>query len=223
MQYRKLAQTDMTVSAVALGAWAIGGGPWWGENDDDLSVRAIHAALDAGINLIDTAPVYGFGHSEEVVGRALKGRREKVILSTKCGLWWHSQTGGFSFELDGRKVYRNLGPDTIRQEVEHSFRRLGTDYIDILHTHWQEEQPGHTPIPDTMDCLMELRRQGKIRAIAVSNASCGQMDEYRAHGILSANQPHFSMLDREIEANLVPYCLAHDISILAYSHWCRGC
>lgn len=118
MRMRKIGTTDIEASVVALGAWAIGGGPWWGESDDRKSIEAIHAALDAGVNMIDTAPVYGWGRSEEVVGKAIRGKRDKVILATKCGLWWHDDRGSLFFELEGHAVKRFLRPEGIKKEVE---------------------------------------------------------------------------------------------------------
>lgn len=217
MIYRTIGNTDMKVSAIGLGTWAIGGGPWWGTTDDAESIRTIHAAIDAGINLIDTAPVYGFGKSEEVVGKAVKGRRDKLIISTKCGLWWNDTRGSFFFEQEGKKVNRSLRPDTLRLEIEQSLKRLDVDYIDIYHTHWQAMPPENTPIAETMECLLKLKAEGRIRSIAVSNADCAQMDKYRQAGSIDANQPRYSMLDRTIETELVPYCLKHNISILVYS------
>jgi len=217
MKYRKLGSSDLNVSAVALGTWAIGGGPWWGDSDDAESIRAIRASLEAGINLIDTAPVYGFGHSEEIVGRAIHGCRDKVVLATKCGLWWDDETGTIHFEQNGRTVRRCLEPRTLRIEVEASLRRLGTDFIDLLQTHAQALEPFKTPIEDTMACLMELRQEGKIREIGVSNCTPDEMDEYRAAGVLVSNQPRYSILDRTIEKELLPYCREHDIAVLAYS------
>ena len=217
MQFRDIGGSGIKASAVAIGTWTIGGGTWWGEVDDNESVKTIHAALDAGINLIDTAPMYGWGLSEEVVGRAVKGRRDKVILSTKCGLWWHDGRGAFFFELEGTKVNKCLRPETIKTEIEDSLRRLGTDYIDVYHTHWQAEEPDKTPIAETMGYLTKLKEEGKIRSIAVSNADPGQMDEYRAVGGIDANQPHYSMLFKNIETDILPYCVKNNISILAYS------
>jgi len=217
MIYRAINGTNMKVSAIGLGTWAIGGGPWWGITDDAESIRTIHAAIDAGVNLVDTAPVYGFGKSEEVVGKAIKGYRDKVVISTKCGLWWNNVRGSFFFELDGKRVNRSLRPDTLRVEVEQSLKRLGVDCIDIYHTHWQAMPPEKTPIVETMECLLKLKTEGKIRSIAVSNADCAQMDEYRQAGAINANQPHYSMLDRTIETRLVPYCLKHNINLLVYS------
>lgn len=217
MIYRAIGSTEMKASAIGLGTWAIGGGPWWGTTDDAESIRTIHAAIDAGINLIDTAPVYGFGRSEAVVGKAIKGRRDKLIISTKCGLWWKDKRGSFFFEQEGKKVNRCLRPDTLRLEIEQSLKRIGIDGIDIYHTHWQAMPPENTPITETMECLLKLKAEGKIRSIAVSNADCAQMDEYRRAGSIAANQPRYSMLDRTIETELVPYCLKHNISMLVYS------
>lgn len=217
MRLRKLGNTNLQVSAVALGTWAIGGGPWWGETNDAESIRTIQAALDAGINFIDTAAVYGFGRSEEVIGKAIQGRRDRVVLATKCALWWKDTRGSLFFSQDGHDVRRSLRPETIREEIELSLRRLQTDYIDLYQTHWQSVEPDFTPIADTMACLTQLKKQGKIRAIGVSNASIEQMDQYRAAGVLDSAQPRYSMLDRTIESGITAYCIKHNISILAYS------
>lgn len=217
MRTRRIGTTDIEASVIAFGAWAIGGGSWWGETDDNESVRAIHAALDAGVNLIDTAPVYGWGRSEEVVGRAIAGRRNEVVLATKCGLWWHDQRGPFFFELEGRTVRRFLRPDAIRREIEDSLQRLGTEYIDLYQTHWQTTEPEKDPIAETMQCLVRLKEEGKIRAIGASNVDIGHIEQYRAVGVLDAIQPRYSMLDRGIEQDLLPYCREHNISTLVYS------
>jgi methylglyoxal reductase len=217
MQYRTLGKTNISASAVALGTWAIGGGPWWGDSDDNQSIKAIQAAVDAGVTLIDTAPAYGFGHSEEIVGKAIKGQRDKLILSTKCGLWWQDERGTSFFEMGDKHVKRCLLPATIAEEVEISLRRLGTDYIDLYHTHWQSEDLDKYPIEDTMQCLMKLKEEGKIRAIAASNVDLEHIKQYQAAGILDAIQPRYSMLDREIEKEILPYCQASGISALAYS------
>ncbi|HPA16716.1 MAG TPA: aldo/keto reductase [Verrucomicrobiae bacterium] len=217
MEMRRLGSSGIGVTAVGLGTWAIGGGPWWGTTNDEQSIRAIHASLDAGINLIDTAPAYGFGHSERIVGRAIRDRRDRVVLATKCGLWWKDGTGSVFFEQSGKTVRRSLDPRTIRIEVEESLRRLGTDRIDLMQTHWQATPDAPTPIADTMACLTQLRAEGKIRAIGVSNATPAQMDEYRAAGDLAACQPRYSMLDRKIEADVLPYCRDQGIAALVYS------
>ncbi len=217
MKYRQLGQTDIKISAVALGAWAIGGGPWWGDSDERESIDTIHAALDAGITLIDTAPIYGYGISETVVGKAMKGKRDKFVLATKCGLWWKDRRGSHFFDQGERSVMRSLRPDTIRIEIEDSLRRLDTDTIDLYQTHWPAIDPDKTPIADTMACLLKLQEEGKIRAIGVSNANPEVMESYRSSGIISSNQPRYSMLDRKIESDILPYCRKRSISVLAYS------
>jgi methylglyoxal reductase len=217
MRTRKIGTTNIEASVVAIGAWAIGGGTWWGESDDKQSIRAIHAGIDNGVNLIDTAPAYGWGRSEEVVGKAIHDRRDKVILATKCGLWWHDDTGKTFFELEGYTVKRTLGPKTIRRELELSLKRLQTDYIDLHQTHWPSLDPENEPIAETMECLLKLKEEGKIRAIGASNVDVSQVKEYQAAGVLDAIQPRYSMLDRSIEQELIPYCSAQNISSLVYS------
>lgn len=226
VKYRSLGRSGIEASVIGVGAWAIGG--WmWGGADEAESVRAIQAAIDAGVNLIDTAPVYGFGLSEEIVGKAIRDRRNKVVLATKCGLVWHEKRGEFFFASDEKhpteegqiKVYRRLAPETIRREVEWSLKRLGTDRIDLLQTHWQDTI---TPIADTMHTLMELKKEGKIRAIGCSNATPEQMDEYRAAGQLDVDQELFSMLDRKHQRENLPYCAKHKIAFFAYSPLAQG-
>ncbi|MBU1097563.1 MAG: aldo/keto reductase [Bacteroidetes bacterium] len=225
MRYRKLGNTDISASVIALGTWVMGG--WmWGGADDDQSIKTIHASLDFGINFIDTAPIYGFGRSEKIVGKAIKGRRSEVVLATKCGLRWDVEKGDFYFNSDERgvnsenhiyKVYKYLHPDSIRTELENSLRRLNTDYIDLYQTHWQEST---TPIEDTMAELVKLKEEGKIRAIGASNASVEQLKKY---GNLDADQEKFNMLERKSEENgNVSYCYEHDIAILAYSPLAQG-
>ncbi|MGB8277956.1 MAG: aldo/keto reductase [Methylovirgula sp.] len=201
--------TKLTPSRLALGAWAIGG--WmWGGSDDRESIRAIHSALDRGITLIDTAPVYGFGHSEEIVGAALAegGRRDKVMIATKLGLDWR----------DGR-VFRNASNARIQKEIEDSLRRLRTDVIDIYQVHWPDP---NTPIEETAETLAGLHKAGKIRAIGVSNFSVAQMDAFRAVAPLHTSQPPYNLFEREAEAEVLPYCRDHDIATLAYGPLCRG-
>ncbi|MDY0092058.1 MAG: aldo/keto reductase [Candidatus Vecturithrix sp.] len=217
MKMRTIGSTAIHASVVALGTWAVGGGTWWGDSDDQQSVKAIHAAIDAGVNLIDTAPVYGWGRSEEVVGKAIHDRREKVVLATKCGLWWHDDTGKTFFEMEGHTVKRTLRPEMIRQEVEFSLKRLQTDYIDLYQTHWPSLDPEHEPIADTMECLLQLKKEGKIRAIGASNVDIAMIKEYQAVGVLDAIQPRYSMLDRAIEQEVLPYCIKQNISTLVYS------
>ena len=217
MNYKNIGSSGIECSVIALGAWAIGGGPFWGKTDDNESMRTIDTALEAGINFIDTAPGYGFGKSEEIIGQSIKGRRDKVVISTKCGLWWKDERGAFKFELAGNKVNICLRPETIKIEVEDSLRRLDTDYIDILHTHWQSVEPDITPISETMDCLMELKREGKIRAIAASNVTLEDVRDYMKAGTLDAVQQKYSMLDRKIEDEFLLFCRENNISVLVYS------
>jgi len=226
MQYRPLGASGIEASVVGLGAWAIGGWLWGGTNESD-AIAAIRAAIDEGINLVDTAPVYGYGLSEQIVGKAIAGRREKVVLATKCGLLWDRQKIDFSLYRDGKDRTKapsivevnDLSGRSIREEVELSLRRLGTDYIDLYQTHWQDPS---TPIPETMACLCKLRDEGKIRAIGVSNATLQQIEEYRAVGVLDSDQEPYSMIDRRIGAERLPYCRRNNIAVLAYSPLAQG-
>jgi methylglyoxal reductase len=226
MQMRPLGQTGIEASAVAFGAWAIGG--WmWGGADEGESIDAIHASLDSGVNFIDTAPIYGFGRSEEIVGKAIRRRRDQVILATKCSMVCNPNVGEPKFRCDGLGANPNgiipvhiyLGPDSIREEVEQSLRRLRTDYIDLYQTHWQEAT---TPIEDTMGALLDLKQQGKIRAIGVCNATLDQIKQYTAAGQLDSDQECYSMLDRQIEGSQLPYTRQENIAVLAYSPLARG-
>jgi len=197
MKFRLLGSSGIEASTVGLGTWAIGG--WmWGGTDEKQSIDAIHAALDAGINLIDTAPAYGFGRSEELVGKAICDRRDRVVLATKCGQRWDVTKGEFLHtEPGGRRFYRYLHPEGIRTEIEQSLKRLQTDYIDLYQTHWQDST---TPIEETMECLLQLKAEGKIRAIGVCNADLEQIDRYRAVGLLDTDQELFNMLDQPTPA-----------------------
>jgi len=214
MRYKKLGKTQIEISEIGLGTWAIGGGPWWGSSDEKQSIQAIEASIDCGINLIDTAPAYGFGYSEEVVGKAIHGKRDKIVLSTKCGLWWQDEQNNFAFEFDGRKVYKSLKAETIKKELEISLKRMNTDYIDIYHTHWPDVT---TDIEETALCLRSLQKEGKIRAIAVSNANIEECKQYITRCELSSNQLKYSMLDRSCENGMTDFCCENEISILAYS------
>lgn len=211
MEYTLLDGTGIRVSRVALGTWAIGG--WlWGGTDVDDAVRAVHEALDAGITTIDTAAVYGFGLSEEIVARALKERRvarDQVVIATKCGMEWDEHAN----------VWRNSRPERIRQEIEDSLRRLQTDYVDLYQVHWPDP---NTPVAETARALAELHQQGKIRAIGVSNYRPPLMDQWRQVAPLHSSQPPYSLLDRRIEADTLPYCREHGIAVLAYSPLARG-
>ncbi len=217
MKYRPLGDSGISASIVGLGAWVLGGGAVWGRDTDDAeSVRAIHTALDLGVTLIDTAPAYGWGRSEEVVGRAIRGRRDRVVLATKCGLWWDDARGSFFTEFDGKKLYRSLRPDTIRIEVENSLRRLGTDRIDLYQTHWPSCPPEATPVADTMAVLLDLKARGKIRAIGAANVSPAEVEEYARSGPLASVQFRYSMLHREAEKELLPACMRRGTATITY-------
>lgn len=201
---------DKPVTRIALGTWAIGG--WmWGGPDDDNAIRTIHRALDNGINFIDTAPVYGFGHSEEVIGRALEGgRRKDVVLATKLGLAW----------TDDHKVYRDSRPERVRKEVEDSLRRLKTDVIDLEQVHWPD---GKTSVEETAHELEKLRQEGKIRAIGVSNFSVKDMESFAAITSISTIQPPYNLFERvTTERDILPYAKAHNAIVMAYGPLCRG-
>lgn len=199
---------DKPVSRVALGTWAIGG--WmWGGPDDDNAVRTIHRALDEGVDLIDTAPVYGFGHSEEVVGRALAEKPHKARVATKLALDWN----------DDHKPFRNSSPARIRKEVEDSLRRLRVETIDLEQVHWPDP---NTPIDETARELQKLHKEGKIRALGVSNYSPEQMDIFREVAPLASVQSPYNLFEREIEKDVLPYAKKHKLVQLAYGPLCRG-
>ena len=209
MERSAIAGTPLTVSRVAIGTWAIGG--WmWGGTDETESISTIRAALDHGINVIDTAPVYGFGRSEEIVGKAIaEGRlRDRVVIASKVGLEWK----------DG-KVFRNAGRGRIMREIEDSMRRLRTDYIDVYQVHWLDPL---VPIEETAAAMQTLFKQGKIRAIGVSNFSVEQMDQFRNVAPLHVLQSPYNLFEREIEADLLPYCRRNNISTFGYGALCRG-
>lgn len=217
MKTMEIGKSGIKTAAIGLGTWAIGGGVWWGDNDDNVSVRTIRNALDSGIGWIDTAPAYNLGHSEEVVGKALEGCRERAVLSTKCGLQWESKAGSFHKQIEGKDIYRDLSPAGIRKGLEESLRRLRTDHVDVLYTHWQSIEPALTPIAETMGELMKLKSEGKIRAIGASNVSVSHLEQYIRYGQLDVIQEKYSMLDRRLEQELLPFCEAHGISVQAYS------
>jgi methylglyoxal reductase len=217
MKYLPLGDSGLSASVIGFGAWAIGGGAvWGGESDDAESIKTITAALDAGINLLDTAPAYGWGHSERLIARAIADRRDEVLLATKCGLWWDDARGSYFTEFNGKSLYRSLRPDTIAIEVERSLRDLGTDRIDLYQIHWPAVEPEKTPIGETMAALLKLRDQGKIRAIGVCNLSPAELEEYRACGPVASNQFRYSMLSREPENEMLPLCRKHHLATLTY-------
>jgi methylglyoxal reductase len=217
MKQKPLGNSGIAASVVGLGAWVLGGGQLWGKDTDDAeSVRTIQAALDLGINLIDTAPAYGWGRSEQVVGRALKGRRDKAVIATKCGLWWEDSRGSFFADFDGKRMNRSLRPDTLKLEIENSLRRLDVDHIDLYQTHWPSMPPDLTPIADSMAVLLKLKDQGKIRALGVSNVTLQELKENVRCGPIATDQFRYSMLHREAEKEILPYCANHDIATLTY-------
>src|ERR1017187_2904417 len=206
-EYVDIPETPLQVSRVALGTWAMGG--WmWGGTDERSSLATIRAALDQGINLIDTAPVYGFGVSEEIVGRALVGLRARTIIATKVGLEWRD-----------REVHRNATRGRIMTEINESLRRLRTDYIDIYQVHWPDPL---VPIEETAGAMLELYDQGKIRAIGVCNFSVEQMQRFRRVAPLHVLQAPYNLFERGIEAELLPYCRANNIVTFGYGALCRG-
>jgi len=223
MQYRKLGNTDIEISAVAFGAWAIGG--WmWGGNDKADSIRAMHCAFDSGITSFDTAPVYGFGLSESLVGEALAGKRDQVQLFTKFGLRWDTEQGEYYFDTEDAngktlKIYKFAGKESIIKECEASLRRLRTDYIDLYQIHWPDAS---TPISETMEAVQKLMQDGKIRAAGVCNYSAEQVEEACKTVGLASNQIPFSMVKRDYEAAELPQAIEKGISILAYSPLQRG-
>jgi aryl-alcohol dehydrogenase-like predicted oxidoreductase len=209
MEYKVISCTEMNVSRIAQGTWAIGG--WmWGGTDERESIRTIHAALDKGINLIDTAPVYGFGVSEEIVGKAIeeRGHRERVFVATKVGLEWHNGS-----------VSRNSSRDRIRKEIQGSLRRLRTDYIDIYQVHWPDLA---VPIEQTAETMQALLEEGLIRAIGVSNYSPEQMDRFRSVSALHTVQPPYNLFERQIDRDMLPYVRGKNLSAFAYGPLCRG-
>ncbi len=213
MKLRKLGRSDLHLTPVGLGTWAMGGGDWkfgWGPQDDALSIRTIHEALDLGINWLDTAPVYGLGHCEDVVGRALKefkGRRP--IISTKCERCWDAD----------RQIVPCLKRASIRREIEDSLRRLGVDVIDMYQIHWP--QPDED-IEEGWAAIAELVREGKVRWAGVSNFNVTQLKRLQPIHPVAFLQPPYSMLNRGIEAELIPYCEAHDIGLIPYSPMQKG-
>lgn len=224
MQYRTLGRTDIQASVVTFGAWAIGG--WmWGGADRREAVEAIRASIDAGVTSIDTAPVYGQGLSEEIVAEALEGiPREKVQILTKFGMRWDIAKGVFAFDSQDNsgkpiKVYKYARKDGVIKECEDCLRRLKTDYLDLYQQHWPDTT---TPISETMEALAQLEQQGKIRAGAVCNYSALQVREAEQTYPIASDQVPYSMVRREIELELVPYCQNNNIAILAYSPLQRG-
>ncbi len=201
MDYRRLGKSELNVSVIGLGTWAIGG-KFWGHTDEAAAIAAIQKAIDSGINLIDTAPIYGEGHSEEMVGKAVKGHRHQVVIATKCGA-----------RFKGPDLVNDLTPKSIRKEVEVSLKLLGTDVIDLYQCHFPDP---NTPIEETMAEMAKMKAEGKIRAIGVSNFDAALLTKAQKVAQIASNQVGYSMLNRGIENELIPFCLEQDIGILAY-------
>jgi aryl-alcohol dehydrogenase-like predicted oxidoreductase len=224
MEYRKLGNTDLELSVITFGSWAAGGWMWGGTEHND-AVKAIQAAYDMGVTSIDTAPAYGQGTSEEIVGEAIKNiPREKVQILTKYGLRWDTKNGEFffsSFDNNQKPIdmYRYAGKEGIIKECEDSLRRLGTDYIDLYQIHWSDPT---TPIQETMEAVVQLIKDGKVRFAGVCNYDASQMEEAEKYISLVSDQVPYSMVNRKIESELVPYILKNKKSILAYSSMGKG-
>jgi aryl-alcohol dehydrogenase-like predicted oxidoreductase len=197
------------VSRVALGTWAIGGSEW-GAVPDDVAVATCLGALDRGINLIDTAPIYGHGRAEEMVGKALSahGRRQDFFIATKAGLSWNAAG-----------VFANSSVLRLKAELEDSLRRLGTDYIDLYQIHWPDTL---IPIAKTAALMAQFQREGKVRALGVSNFSVAQMQEFRAVAPLASNQPPYNIFERQIDGEILPWCAANGVAVLTWSSLCRS-
>jgi aryl-alcohol dehydrogenase-like predicted oxidoreductase len=207
MQTRQLGNSDLKITPIGIGAWAMGGAGWafsWGPQDDEESIGAIHAALDKGINWIDTAAVYGLGHSEEVVARAVKGRNPKPYVFTKCERIWG----------EDRQIRKSLKRDSIFQECENSLKRLQTDVIDLYQVHWPEPDED---IEEGWTALADLQKQGKVRWIGVSNFNAAQLARTQAIAPITSLQPPYSIIQPEIEADILPFCGKHNISVIVYS------
>ncbi len=209
MEYAKINGLDRAVSRIGLGTWSIGGF-MWGGTDERTAIATIREALERGINLIDTAPVYGLGRAEELVGEALAehGRRDEIVIATKVGLEWR-----------GTQVARNSSAARIAQEIDDSLRRLRTDYIDLYQVHWPDPL---VPIEETAAALFRLYSEGKIRAIGVSNFSLEQLNQFRSAAPLHSAQPPYNLFERAVEKDVLPYCRRHGVSTLTYGSLCRG-
>ncbi len=224
MEYRKLGNTDLELSVITFGSWAAGG--WmWGGSDEKEAINAIKASYEAGVSSIDTAPIYGQGHSEVIVGKAIKDiNRQNVKILTKFGMRWDENKGDFAFKSkdnNGRDIdiYKYASRESIIKECEDSLRRLGTDYIDLYQIHWPDIT---TPIEESMEAVQKLIDDGKVRYAGVCNYNVEQMKEARKYIHLASNQVPYSMVKRGIEDEVIPYTLTHDMGILAYSPLERG-
>ncbi len=220
MKKTVIGKSGIEATGIALGTWSMGGDAQWGAQDDSASLKAIHAAVENGINTIDTAPAYGFGYSEKLIGKALKELpREKLVIQTKCGFWWRDDEGAVIIERDGKVCRRNLSRRAIMIDVEESLKNLGTDYIDVYITHHQAREPFLVPVEETMDTLLELKKQGKIRAIGIFNCSEEEIRHYLACDPIDVLQERFSMLDQaKANANAyLPICEENGVTFEVFS------
>ncbi|MDQ3392787.1 MAG: aldo/keto reductase [Bacteroidota bacterium] len=223
MEYRDLGKSDIKLTEITFGAWAIGGWMWGGADKKD-ALAAIRKSLEMGITSFDTAPVYGFGTSEDILGEALSGKRQEVQILTKFGLSWDTSKGEFYFDSkdnSGKKVkiHKYAGKNSIINECEQSLKRLKTDYIDLYQIHWSDST---TPIDESMEAIYSLMKEGKVKAVGVCNYSAAQMKEANDAVPLASNQVPYSMVLRDIEEEVVPFALKNNIGILAYSPLQRG-
>ncbi|NOU71087.1 aldo/keto reductase [Paenibacillus sp. LMG 31458] len=214
MRYRKLGKNGPEISVIGFGSWAIGGGGWasaWGNQDDELSEESVRVALYNGINFFDTAAVYGLGHSEEVIGKALKGDRDKVVLATKCGLVWD----------ENKNISKNGTYDSILREAEASLRRLGTEYIDLYQMHWPDTD-ANAPAEETMRAMDKLVQDGKVRYVGVSNYNVSLLEASLSVRHVDSLQPPYSILRPAVEKEILPFCLEKGIGVVAYSPLTSG-
>ncbi len=207
MKYNKIPYTDLNISAVGFGTWALGDA-FFGKVDDQQSVEAIQSGIDHGINFIDTAPAYGAGHAEKVVGQAIKGRRDKVIIATKLGI-----------ERTKDDFLNNLKPERIYQEIDESLERLGVNQIDLYQIHWPDPD---TPLEESVEALMKIKEQGKFRYLGVSNFTPELLDEIRSMTEIVSLQPQYSLLRRQAEETVIPYCQENDLGIISYGTLAGG-
>jgi aryl-alcohol dehydrogenase-like predicted oxidoreductase len=222
MERRQLGNSKIDATVITFGAWAIGGS-MWGGSDDKEAIEAIQASIEVGVNCIDTAPIYGFGKSEELVAAAIAGKRDKVRIFTKFGLVWDKEEGEYFFdgEKDGKtvKIFKNARKSNIIKECEDSLRRLKTDYIDLYQCHWRDLT---TPVEETADALAQLIKEGKILAAGVSNFTAADIETASKNVLIASDQPPYSMVLRDIEKELLPYCRKNNVGLIVYSPLQRG-
>ena len=223
MQTRQLGRSEVHVTPVIFGAWAIGG--WmWGGNEESDSLDAIRASIDHGVTTIDTAAIYGMGYSEELVGKAIKGRRDQVVIATKCGMRWNTDEGSDPWtqkDNSGKDIVirKNASPASIAYECEQSLKRLGVEMIDLYQIHWPDTS---TPVEESMHAMVKLKEQGKIRAIGVSNYDVSWLQGAIKAAPLASLQPPYSLIQRKIEQKILPFCREHHIGVIVYSPLERG-